>query len=116
MSKRKVLVVEDDAASRRALVQLLQLSGFEVIMAATLADAVAQLLKEPDFVLLDLMLPDGTGSSVLTYIREHAVSARVAVTTGIGDWKSAMADCIHQPDIVFTKPLDFDRVSRWLGV
>ena len=84
-----MLVVEDDPASRRALVQLLQLSGFEVIIAATLADAVNQLAHKPDFVLLDLMLPDGTGTSVLTYVREHAIDARVAVTTGIGDWKRA---------------------------
>jgi two-component system, response regulator RegA len=111
-----VLVVEDDAASRRALVQLLQLSGFDVIMAGTLADAVDQLAYKPDFVLLDLMLPDGTGASILTYVREHAIEARVAVTTGVGDWKRALADCEHIPDMVFTKPLDFDRVSRWLGV
>jgi DNA-binding response OmpR family regulator len=115
-SRRKVLVVEDDAASRRALVQLLQLSGFDVIMAATLADAVRQLSHKPDFVLLDLMLPDGTGASVLAYVREHAISTRVAVTTGVGDWKRALADCEHAPDMVFTKPLDFDRVSQWLGV
>jgi two-component system response regulator QseB len=116
LKRRRVLVVEDDPASRRALVQLLQLSGFDVIMAATLADAVNQLAYKPDFVLLDLMLPDGTGSSILTYVREHAIDARVAVTTGVGDWKRALAGCEHAPDMVFTKPLDFDRVSRWLGI
>ena len=114
--RRKVLVVEDDAASRRALVQLLQMSGFDVIMAGTLADAVTQLAHKPDFVLLDLMLPDGTGSSILSYVRQNEIGARVAVTTGVGDWKSALADCEHTPDMVFTKPLDFDRVSQWLSV
>jgi DNA-binding response OmpR family regulator len=111
-----VLVVEDDAASRRALVQLLQLTGFDVIMAGTLADARRQLANKPDFVLLDLMLPDGTGASILAYVRENAIAARVAVTTGVGDWKRALADCEHEPDMVFTKPLDFDRVSQWLSV
>jgi CheY-like chemotaxis protein len=56
-----------------------------VTAAATLAEAMERLADEPDAVLLDLMLPDGSGAQVLRHIREHGLSARVAVTTGTSD-------------------------------
>jgi len=109
----RVLVVEDDPSSRRALTRLLQLKGFQATFAAGVAEAIQRLQQNPTCVLLDLMLPDGNGATVLEYIRTRQLPIRVAVTTGASNWQAMLAQL--QPDALFTKPLDFNQVVNWLS-
>lgn len=110
----RVLVVEDDASSRRALTLLLKLRGFHATYATTRAEALASLPEGPLCVLLDLMLPDGNGADVLRHIRRHQLPIRVAVTSGAANWESLLDDV--RPDAFFAKPLDFERLARWIAV
>ena len=113
---RSVLVVEDDPASRRALVSLLKLNGIQALFAANLTEAIKLLETQPECVLLDLMLPDGTGGAILEFIRSRHLPIRVAFTTGAADWRQFVRGQDIHPDAIFIKPLDFDSISRWLGV
>ena len=113
---RTVLVVEDDAASRRALVSLLKLNGIQALFASNLSEAIKLLDSHPDCVLLDLMLPDGTGGSILELIRSRHLPIRVAFTTGAADWRQFVSGVDFKPDAIFIKPLNFDSISRWLGI
>ena len=108
----RVLVVEDDPSSRRALTLLLQLKGFQATVASNVAEAFQQLKWNPTCILLDLMLPDGNGAEVLEHIRSRQLPIRVAVTTGASNWKTMLDDL--RPDALFTKPLDFNRIVDWL--
>ncbi len=113
-TKTRILVVEDDVASRNALRMLLRHSGFDGAYAGTVAEGLALLQWEPAAIILDLMLPDGNGASILQYIRSKNLPIRVAVATGVGDL-TAMIDVPRlQPDVVFRKPLDFNRLLAWL--
>ena len=114
LEKCPVLVVEDDLASRNALRLLLRYSGFNGIYAGTVAEALAQLPLGPCCVILDLMLPDGNGSSVLEHIRSTNSPARVAIATGANDWDQMVDVPRLKPDMVFRKPLEFDRLIEWL--
>lgn len=71
----KVFIVEDDAALRRELGNLLGLQGFEVASSDGRGDArdiaAAALSASPDCIILDLMLPSTDGHSVCRAIREH---------------------------------------------
>ena len=107
-------MVEDDPSSRRALLLLLKLKGFQAIPASSLSEAMRQLDNHPATVLLDLMLPDGNGASVLQYIRTHHLPIRVAVTSGASNWRSMLGDETIQPDAVFCKPLNLNDLLRWL--
>jgi DNA-binding response OmpR family regulator len=109
-----VLVVEDDAASRNALRLLLRHTGYEGRYAATVSEAMAQLPNGPCCVILDLMLPDGNGSSVLEHIRAANLPIRVAIATGATDWEQMVDVPRLKPDVVFCKPLQFDRLVAWL--
>jgi DNA-binding response OmpR family regulator len=69
--RRRLLLVEDEAAIVTPLVEALELEGFETRVAGTAADALAAAAEfEPDLVLLDLMLPDGSGFDVCRRLRE----------------------------------------------
>ena len=110
----RVLVVEDDITSRNALMKLLTHFGWHTTPAGTVAEALEGLSASPDCVILDLMLPDGNGTSVLDQIRSSSLPIRVAIATGAHD--RTILDEVTRlgPDVVFKKPLDFQRLISWL--
>ena len=110
---RKVLLVEDDATTLKAMTRVLIMQGYEVLSATNLKDAAALLVWQPDFVLLDLMLPDGSGLDLLSGIRRRDESARVAVlSAGPEDLLARAAEL--KPDAIFRKPVDVHRLLAWL--
>ena len=76
-SRNVVLVVEDEPSYQEALNIGLTIEGFVVVAASTLAQAHELMsTTKPDLVLLDVMLPDGSG---IDYCREIYDSTRVPV-------------------------------------
>jgi DNA-binding response OmpR family regulator len=65
----RVLVVEDDAAISRVLTLELKHEGYEVDVARDGLEGLEKALKEPDLVILDLMLPRMDGLEVCKRIR-----------------------------------------------
>jgi two-component system catabolic regulation response regulator CreB len=63
-----VLVVEDEPAIAESLAYALRREGYAVRLAGTLAEAERS-LADVDLVVLDLMLPDGSGFDLLTALR-----------------------------------------------
>lgn len=113
--RKRVLIVEDDPTSRNTLRLLCSLSGLNPVPTATVAEAVNHLAGNPDFLILDLMLPDGNGTEVLRRIRAAGMQTSVAVTTGASD-PNLLADVERlRPDRLFTKPVDWDYLRSWLA-
>jgi len=70
-----VLVVEDDADTRRMIEDLLTLSEYHPLVVSSGEDAVATVEREPvDLVLLDLRLPDMHGYDVCARIRSGSAA------------------------------------------
>lgn len=79
-TKKKILVVEDDGAMREIVVHKLELHGFEVLEAADGKEGLEKFAQNPpDMVLLDLMLPEVDGFSVLESIRKNEDKSLAAV-------------------------------------
>ncbi|MGH3414231.1 MAG: response regulator [Marmoricola sp.] len=77
----RVLVVEDEESYRDALSYLLSREGFEVGLAATGPEALAELGRHgADIVLLDLMLPGLSGTEVCRRIRQDSNVPVIMVT------------------------------------
>jgi DNA-binding response OmpR family regulator len=114
VAKPKLLIVEDDARACTSLATLFGHLGFETACAGSVAEAEQMLRWNPGFVLLDLMLPDGSGKDILEKIRQTHLPIRVAVTTGADDSMLLSEVSDLQPDAMYRKPLDLDKVSRWL--
>ncbi len=66
-----VLVIEDDERTRDLLCRGLEREGWTVRVATTVAEATAALSAAPALVLLDLLLPDGTGFDILDVLPQN---------------------------------------------
>ena len=112
---RSVLIVEDDAVLRRGLLALIRTGGHDAAGAASVAEAGSRLdAAAPTHVLLDLNLPDGTGTQVLRRIRAAGLPVRVALVTGTADDDLTREADALGVDAVFVKPPDWDQLLEWV--
>jgi CheY-like chemotaxis protein len=108
----RILVVEDDAAIRQTVAELLQEEGYEVECAVNGADALARLERSdvPALILLDLTMPVMDGWSFRETQRRDPRLARiptVVVTASQADPRVAAG---LAPDAFLAKPFDLDRL------
>jgi CheY-like chemotaxis protein len=80
-----LLIVEDDPAMREVWQIVFGSRGWDVAVASTVAEGLASLDPPPDYLILDLSLPDGGGEAILRRVRDADLKTRVAVTTGTDD-------------------------------
>jgi two-component system response regulator RegX3 len=81
MTKRTILLIEDEEAISEPLAAALGREGFDPVVAATAAEGMELFEKRsPDLVLLDVMLPDGDGRDLLRRIRETSRTPVVMLT------------------------------------
>ena len=83
-----ILVVDDTALAREAVAKLLEYEGFKVLRAEHGRDAWAMMYDHtPDLVLLDLMMPEMDGVTLLRMIRRSNrwENLPVVVLTGASD-------------------------------
>jgi two-component system phosphate regulon response regulator PhoB len=77
---RRVVIIEDERDVSRLLEFNLRGAGFEVVSAGTGGAGIAEVVKrQPDVVVLDLMLPDQSGYEVCKTLRGDAVVGEVGV-------------------------------------
>ena len=78
----KILVVEDDNYLRRDLKEILIKNGYDVVTAASVAEAVDYVDTDDniDLYLLDLWLPDGEGFTVCSRIRQRNLKPVIFLT------------------------------------
>jgi DNA-binding response OmpR family regulator len=111
---RCTLIIEDDADSFEWVRRRIQRYGFEAEWAKTLAEAIDKLGDNPCCVILDLSLPDGSGTEVIRHIRARNLPIKVAVVSGTSDG-SLLADAANlRPDAFFIKPVDSIELVAWL--
>jgi two-component system, OmpR family, response regulator RegX3 len=70
--KRTILLVEDETSIIEPLAEVLRSEGFETLLAGTAAEALEHARRDPDLVLLDVMLPDGSGFDVCRELRQRS--------------------------------------------
>src|SRR5258706_2134095 len=76
-----ILVVEDDAVTRRLIENALEAEGFAVKAVGLGKEAAALARSHPfDVIILDRMLPDGDGLALLAPIRNEPLASIILVT------------------------------------
>ena len=94
MSKRRILLVEDDEATREQLEAAIRTEAQLALAGAvgSCEEARATLQREiPDVLLTDLELPDGNGVELIRELRARSPEALAMVITVLGDDESVLA-------------------------
>ncbi len=114
---RRILVVDDDAAVRGMVRDVLEAEGYDVVSAE---DGFAALRSvehaRPDCVVLDVMMPGMDGHAVLARIRgaEGGPSLPVVMLTAYADDAAAWEAWTGGVDYFMSKPFDPDELVRYL--
>ena len=96
-TRLRMLVVDDHEVVRQGLVSLLdRRSGFEVVaQAGSVAEAISQAARfEPDLVVMDVRLPDGSGIEACREIRAARPDTRVVMLTSYPDEEAVLSAII----------------------
>jgi two-component system response regulator RegA len=89
--EKKLLLVDDDAPLRRALVRPLERDGFEVVTAASLTEAYEAASDfSPSHAVIDLNLSDGHGMELVKTLHDHRPDCRIVVLTGYDSIASSL--------------------------
>jgi two-component system response regulator PilR (NtrC family) len=108
-----LLIVDDEASLRDLLAVMFDEDGNHVETAGTIAEARGALHKsEPDLVLCDLMLPDGSGLDLLREIKEKTPSVAVIMITAHESSKSAVEALQAGAFHYIAKPFDNEELKN----
>ena len=110
MTGARVLVVDDEPQILRALRTSLRGAGYEVDTAETAEAALAAAaMRPPEAVVLDLVLPDGSGTDVARELRTWS-SAPIIVLSAVGEEREKVAALDAGADDYVTKPVGIDEL------
>jgi two-component system response regulator PilR (NtrC family) len=115
---KTVLIVDDDESILNLLEILVKRDGFKVLTADTVESAVYKLQREPDIIILDLILPGNTsGIDVLKKLGEGgSKTPKVVVLTAAGASHEAAVAAKQDPNVshFLQKPLKQDQLLELL--
>jgi DNA-binding NtrC family response regulator len=115
VSKRSILLIDDETSFRTLTGRELERAGYEVEGVGQLSDARATLLKRGfDVVLLDVRMPDGSGLELLPEIREQWPATEVIMLTAFGTVEEAIRAMKQGAYDFLTKPIKFAELEAVL--
>ena len=115
MAPATILVVDDEQLIRWTLRERLAAHGFEVVEAASGAEALAAFGDAIDLVLLDFKLPDTDGLTVLRQLKEQQPTVPVILLTAFASIQTAV-EAIKQGAYDYAKkPFEFETLLLTIG-
>jgi two-component system response regulator VicR len=117
--KIKILIVEDDGTIRKYVKFLLERESYEVSAAAGVREAKSILVDfTPDLVVLDLMLPDGSGKELCLKLRENEKykDVGIIVLSGMSTTDTKIDLIEIGADDYLTKPFSSDELLARIKV
>ena len=120
MNRGTILLVEDDTDLSDITAQYLDLRRYRVLTASTYAEGAAQFHKENvNLVLLDIILPDGSGLDLLAWIRRSS-AVPVILMTSLGHDNDVVRGLAMGANDYISKPcaleVVFARIETQLGL
>jgi two-component system response regulator RegA len=107
----RLLVVDDDRVFRERLMAAFVSRGVECFCAPDAATAYEMAARRsPDWVLLDLRMPEISGLEAIPTLRSRLPDARIVVLTGFGSIATAVEAVRRGATDYLTKPTDADRI------
>jgi DNA-binding NtrC family response regulator len=112
MSKKRVIIGEDDLAIQRPLSEYLQSLGYEVAQ-ATNCEGIKHAFRTSclDAAILDYSLPDGTALELLPQLKQSYPSVPVILLTGNGSISLAVEAMKEGAEQFLTKPVEMGAIA-----
>ncbi len=110
-----LLIVDDDRPFLTRLARAMEMRGYAVRTAETVADGIAAIEDDPPaFAVIDMRLADGNGLDVITKLKERRPDARGIILTGYGNIATAVTAVKLGAFDYLAKPADADEVHAAL--
>jgi two-component system KDP operon response regulator KdpE len=110
VSGPRILVVDDEPQILRALQMKLRAAGYVVETASTAQEALTKAaMRPPEAVILDVVLPDGSGTDVCRELRAWS-GAPILVLSAVGEEREKIAALDAGADDYVTKPFSGDEL------
>jgi DNA-binding response OmpR family regulator len=106
----RILVVEDQRSLLRSLIRGLEEEGYEVVPASSVGDAREALTQQPEVVVLDVMLPDGSGVDFLRQLRGEGFGQPILVLTARDSVDDRVKGLDAGADDYLVKPFSFNEL------
>lgn len=106
----QILVVEDQTNLLRSIVRALNEAGYQAEPAESLSQASQQMSADVDLVILDLMLPDGSGLNWLQALRETGSRTPVLILTARDSIEDRVTGLDMGADDYLVKPFALDEL------
>src|SRR2546423_11304563 len=108
MSKRSILVVDDDKNTREYLATFLGSFGYSIECLGSGDEAIDRLASgySPSMILLDVMLPGKDGIEVLSNVKAIYPSIPIIILSGIGQIKTVVEAMKMGATDYLTKPFE----------
>ena len=105
-----VIVIDDDQESVDTLSDLFRSEGIKVLGMGYNGKEAYQLYKihKPDFVILDMKMPEYDGVYALKKIKAEDPNAKIIVVTGYSDYKFDRDEALA----ILNKPYEFDELLK----
>jgi len=104
---KSILIIDDDLLIRKTLLSNFSKEGFEVFLAENGEEGLRKYEQNlPDFVMLDIRLPDMDGIDVLMQIKDKNKDACVIIMTAFDDMKTTVEAIKYGAFEYLVKPLD----------
>ncbi len=105
----RILIVEDEVTLNRTLAEGLKEFGYQSDISESLKDAQYYLdIRNYDLILVDWMLPDGSGLELVTQVKQENPKTIVIVLSARDDKESEIEALQTGADDYIRKPFDFD--------
>jgi two-component system response regulator PilR (NtrC family) len=113
MTRKTVLIVDDEPDIRELLAITLSRMGLDTVTAATLGEAEARIASaQPQLCLTDMRLPDGNGISLVEHIQQEYPHIPVAMITAHGSVETAILALKAGAFDFISKPIELDTLRR----
>ena len=112
---RTLLIVDDDKPFSTRLARAMEMRGYEVQVAESVAEGVSMVdVRPPAFAVIDMRLGDGNGLDVIARLKERRPEARGVILTGYGNIATAVTAVKLGAFDYLAKPADADEIHGTL--
>jgi signal transduction histidine kinase len=115
--RRRILVVDDNAANRMLLFNLLEPIGFEVLLAQDGVEGVEMAARtQPDLVITDLFMPNKTGTTLMLDLAQMSSGKGIPVILSSAATNQELIEHFQRRNVaLLPKPVDPDQLLELLA-